>query len=147
LNPSLVYLTQTDTTVGFLSQADKKLSRAKQRDSKQKTLQVVDTLRTLKQFIRVPNLHKKTIRNAKNSTFIYPNQNAFRVVHHNSKHQNFLQKFNLMYSTSANKTKNSFNLEYALNNSDIIVYTKENFQEKKASSIYKISKNKKIKIR
>ena len=147
MNPSLVYLTQTDTTVGFLSQVDKKLSRAKQRDSKQKTLQVVDTLRTLKQFIRVPNLHKKTIRNAKNSTFIYPNKKAFRVVNHNSKHQNFLQKFNLMYSTSANKTKNSFNLEYALNNSDIVVYTKENFQEKKASSIYKINKNKKIKIR
>jgi len=147
LNSSLIYLTQTDTTVGFLSNDDKKLSGAKQRDNKQKILQVVSNYKSLNNLVRVPKKHKKFIRRAKTTTIIYPNKLAFRVVNSNSSHQKFLQKFNVMYSTSANKTKNTFNENYAINNSDIIVYTKENFVEKKASSIYKINKQKIKKIR
>lgn len=147
MNSSLVYLTQTDTTVGFLSQDDKKLCSAKQRDPNQKILQVVDKYRTLKKFVRVPQKHKKFVRRAKNTTIIYPNKLAFRVVDRNSQHQNFLQKFNVMYSTSANKTKNNFDVIYATQNSDILVYTKEEFKETKASSIYKINNQKKLKIR
>ncbi|MDC0932792.1 Sua5 YciO YrdC YwlC family protein [Arcobacteraceae bacterium] len=147
MNSSLIYLTQTDTTVGFLSSNDKKLSGAKQRDTKQKILQVVSDYKSLKKLVRVPNKHKKFIRRAKTATIIYPNKLAFRVVKNDSSHQNFLQKFNVMYSTSANKTKNKFSEKYAINNSDIIVYSKENFVEKQASSIYKVNKQKIKKIR
>ncbi|MGB5866241.1 MAG: Sua5 YciO YrdC YwlC family protein [Arcobacteraceae bacterium] len=147
MNSSLVYLTQTDTTVGFLSQDDKKLCSAKQRDPNQKILQVVDKYRTLKKFVRIPQKHKKFIRQAKTTTIIYPNKLAFRVVDIDSKHQNFLKKFHIMYSTSANKTKNNFEINYATLNSDVLVDTKEGFKEKQASSIYKINKVKKVKIR
>ena len=147
MNSSLIYLAQTDTTVGFLSSDDKKLCGAKQRDPKQKILQVVSCYKVLNQLVRVPQKHKKFIRRAKTTTIIYPNELAFRVINNNSKHQNFLQKFHLMYSTSANKTKNNFNEKYAIENSDVIVYTKDAFQENKASSIYKISKTKKRRIR
>jgi len=147
LNSSLVYLTQTDTTVGFLSQNDKKLSSAKQRDSKQKTLQVVNSYGTLNKFVRVPKKYKKLVRRAKTTTIIYPNKLAFRVVNKDSSHQNFLQKFQLMYSTSANKTKNDFDEKYAEKNSDIIVYTKNDFLEATASSIYKMNKTKLKRIR
>ena len=147
MNPSLIYLTQTDTTVGFLSNNDKKLASAKQRDSKQKILQVVTTNRKLKKLVRVPHKHKKFIRKSKLTTFIYPNNLAFRVINTESSHQNFLQKFDLMYSTSANKTKNSFDENYALDKCDIAVYSKELFQEKQASKIYKINKTKIKKIR
>jgi len=147
LNPSLLYLTQTDTTVGFLSQNDKKLCSAKQRDSNQKILQVVDSFRTLKSFIRVPHNHKKFIRRAKTTTIIYPNTTAFRVVSSHSKHQNFLQKFKVIYSTSANKTKNNFDLKYASEQSDILVYTQDGYKETTASSIYKVTKLKRVKIR
>ena len=147
MNSSLIYLTQTDTTVGFLSNNDKKLSGAKQRDSKQKTLQVVSNFKTLNKLVRVPKKFKKIIRRAKKSTIIYPNKMAFRVVSKNAAHQNFLKKFDLMFSTSANKTKNNFNEEFAIQNSDIVIYNKENFVEKKASSIYKINKQKIKKIR
>lgn len=140
-------MTQTDTTVGFLSSNDKKLCGAKQRDTKQKILQVLSNYKSLNKLVRVPNKHKKFVRRSKTTTIIYPNKLAFRVVKNNSSHQNFLQKFNVMYSTSANKTKNNFNEEYAINNSDIIVYSKEDFIEKKASSIYKINKQKIKKIR
>ena len=147
MNSSLVYLTQTDTTVGFLSQNDKKLSSAKQRDSKQKTLQVVNSYRTLNKFVRVPKKYTKLVRRAKTTTIIYPNKLAFRVVNKDSNHQNFLQKFQLMYSTSANKTKNDFDEKYAEKSSDIIVYTKNDFLEATASSIYKMNKTKIKRIR
>ncbi|MGB3751137.1 MAG: Sua5 YciO YrdC YwlC family protein [Arcobacteraceae bacterium] len=147
MNSSLIYLTQTDTTVGFLSNDDKKLASAKQRDAQQKTLQVVATYRNLKKQVRVPHKHKKFIRNAKTTTFIYPNSLAFRVIDKESSHQNFLQKFDLMYSTSANKTKNGFDENYALQKCDIAVYTKDQFVEKQASKIYKINKTKIKKIR
>ncbi len=147
LNSSLIYLTQTDTTVGFLSSDDKKLSSAKRRGLEQKTLQVVTNKKILNTLLRVPKKHRKFIRRSKNTTIIYPNKLAFRVVCGSSSHQNFLKKFDLMYSTSANKTKNNFNEEYAVKNSDIIVYTKESFMEKKASTIYKINKQKIKKIR
>ena len=41
----------------------------------------------------------------------------------------------------------NFNEEYAINNSNVIVYSIENFVEKQASSIYKINKQKIKKIR
>ena len=147
MNSSLIYLTQTDTTVGFLSSDDKKLASAKQRDAKQKILQVVTTFKNVKKQVRVPHRHKKFIRNANRTTFIYPNSLAFRVVNKESSHQNFLQKFDLMYSTSANKTKNRFDEKYALQKCDIAVYTKNQFVEKQASKIYKINRTKIKKIR
>jgi len=52
-----------------------------------------------------------------------------------------------MYSTSANETSKEFYETYAINNSDIVVFTKDNFEEKISSKIYKISKNKLVKIR
>lgn len=147
MNSSLTYLTQTDTTVGFLSSDDKRLCSAKQRDPNQKTLQVVNNYFTLQKYVRVPQKYKKFVRRAKTTTIIYPNKLAFRVVDTNSAHQNFLSKFNIMYSTSANKTQNRFDENYAVQNSDIIVYTKDGFSEKQASSIYKINNTKIKKIR
>jgi tRNA A37 threonylcarbamoyladenosine synthetase subunit TsaC/SUA5/YrdC len=59
MDASNVYLTQTDTTVGFLCNNDKKLSGIKKRPISQKILQVVDSFSTLKQKVRVPNQFKK----------------------------------------------------------------------------------------
>lgn len=143
---SLVYLTQTDTTVGFLSSDDKKLSLVKKRDLNKKTLQVVDSFQTLQKKIRIPKKFRKTVRNSVKTTFIYPNKEAFRVVNKNSDHSYFLNKFNSLYSTSANITQNSFDEKFALSSADIIVYNKE-FKESTPSFIYKLSKLRKKKIR
>lgn len=147
MDSTKVYLAQTDTTVGFLSSDDKKLSRIKQRSSSQKTLQVVDSLDTLKQNTRIPNRYKSKVRRAKKTTFIYPNGFGFRVVDKNSLHFNFIKKFKKMYSTSANITKQRFEEKFAIDNSDIIVYNTENFDEKVSSSIYKITNKRLKKIR
>jgi len=143
---SLVYLTQTDTTVGFLSSDDKKLSCIKQRDPNKKTLQVVDSFQTLQSCTRIPKRFRKEIRKSKKTTYIYPNKKAFRVVDKNSIHHQFIKKFSALYSTSANITANNFNEEFAINNADIIIYNGK-FQETTSSSIYLLTKNKKKRIR
>ena len=139
-----IYLTQTDTTVGFLSQNKEKLNKIKNRPLNQKVLREVDSLDTLKKFVRVPNKFKKYVRRAKKTTFIYPNGESFRVVK-DKKHLEFLKKFKWMYSTSANLTGKSFDEDWAKNIADIIVG--KDFFEGKPSTIYKLSKTKIKKVR
>ena len=101
----------------------------------------------MKNHTRIPNKYKKIIRKSKNTTFIYPNKNSYRVVSKDLLHHNFINKFDSMYSTSANETNKNFSDSYAISNSEIILFTKSDFEEKKSSSIYKVAKNNIIKLR
>ena len=147
MDKNLIYLTQTDTTVGFLSNDYKKLADIKKRPITQKILRVVDSFKTLKTHTRIPKKFKKQIRNSKNTTFIYPNKQSFRVVDNNSDHHKFIKKFKTLYSTSANKTGQNFNIEFALNSCDIEVLNKQEYSENNSSTILKISKSKLTKLR
>jgi tRNA A37 threonylcarbamoyladenosine synthetase subunit TsaC/SUA5/YrdC len=143
MNPNKIYLVQTDTTVGFLSQNREKLNKIKNRKIDKPVLREVDSFKTLKSFVRAPDKYKKMIRRAKKTTFIYPNGESFRVVKDNT-HLEFLKKFKWMYSTSANKTGERFDERWAKEKADIIVEDKRGFFEGEASKIYKIN-NKRIK--
>jgi tRNA A37 threonylcarbamoyladenosine synthetase subunit TsaC/SUA5/YrdC len=143
MNPNKIYLVQTDTTVGFLSQNREKLNKIKSRKLNKSVLREVDSFKTLKNFVRAPDKYKKMIRRAKKTTFIYPNGESFRVVKDNT-HLEFLKKFKWMYSTSANKTGERFDERWAREKADIIVEDKRGFFEGQASKIYKIN-NKRIK--
>jgi len=139
MDSSLVYLVQTDTTVGFSSSNDEKLSFIKQRANTQKILQTVDSFKILKQNTRIPNKYKRMVRNSKLSTFIYPNGNSYRVVSKNNIFHSFIKKFSISYSTSANMNKQKYDEKFAYDNADVIVLEKNGFSEVKASSIYKIN--------
>jgi tRNA A37 threonylcarbamoyladenosine synthetase subunit TsaC/SUA5/YrdC len=147
MNSSLVYLVQTDTTVGFSSSNDEKLSLVKQRPASQKILQTVDSFRTLNQNTRIPKKYRRMVRKSNKTTFIYPNGLSFRVVPKESNFYDFIHKFNILYSTSANKTGQKFEKNFAFSNSDILVFTKNNFFETSASKIIKITKTTKNTIR
>ncbi len=147
MDTNLIYLVQTDTTVGFSSANDEKLATVKRRPKSQKILQTLDSFTILKKFTRVPKNHRKRVRNSKKSTFIYPNMNSYRVVDRNDNFYSFIKKFKAHYSTSANHTKKSFEKDFALANSDVIVSSKEGFSEKVSSSIYLLKKSKIKKIR
>lgn len=147
MDSKLIYLVQTDTTVGFSSANDEKLSTVKRRPKLQKILQTVDSFKTLKENTRIPKIHRKKVRNSKKTTFIYPNQKSFRIIPKDNEFYPFIHKFKNLYSTSANHTKKSFEEDFALANSDVIVYTKEDFHEKNSSSIYKLNRKKLRKIR
>jgi len=145
MNQAKIYLAQTDTTVGFLSQNKEKLNIIKGRNLNQKILKEVDSLKTLKEFVRVPNRFKKQVRNAKKTTFIYKNGESFRVVK-DEKHLEFLKKFKWMYSTSANITGCKFDEKWAREVANIIVED-GGFFEGEASKIYKISRERIKRIR
>ncbi len=147
MNNNNIYLVQTDTTVGFLSSNDQKLADIKQRDTKQKTLQVVDSFKTLKKYTRIPQKLKRKVRYSKKTTFIYPNKSAFRVIDKDSYHHSFINKFKCLYSTSANITKQNFEEKFAFEYSDIILYNKHFFSQNQSSSIYKINNIKIKKLR
>lgn len=147
MDASKVYLTQTDTTVGFLCNDDKKLSGIKKRPTSQKILQVVDSLTTLKQKTRVPKKFKNSVRRAKKTTFIYPNGDSFRVVDSSCAHHAFIEKFSCLYSTSANLTKHKFDAQFAKAHADIIVEDKQGLFETQSSRILKISNTQRKKIR
>ncbi len=147
MNSSLVYLVQTDTTVGFSSSNDEKLSSIKQRIKSKKILQTLDSFLTLQNNIRVPKKFRKKVRNLKKTTCIYPSLQSFRVIDQESNYHIFIKKFNALYSTSANLSGNNFDFDFANSNSDIIVFSKDKFKETSSSSIYKINKKKIIKIR
>lgn len=142
-----IYLVQTDTTVGFLSSDDKKLSQIKQRPQTQKILQELDSFTSLKNHTRIPNKHKKLVRNSKLTTFIYPSGDSFRVVDKASKHHNFIEKFGSLYSTSANETTKSFDFDFAYNHSDIVIFSKNDFFETSGSIILKLTNFRRKKIR
>ena len=104
MDKNLVYLVQTDTTVGFSSSNDEKLSSIKQRPKSQKILQTLDSFKTLKSMARVPKNFRKRVRNSTKSTFIYPNLKSFRVIPKENSFYSFISKFKNSYSTSANLT-------------------------------------------
>ncbi len=146
MNPNLVYLVQTDTTVGFLSQNKKALAKAKKRDPKQPFLIATDSFAKQKQFVRTPVKFKKSVRRARKTTFLYPNRKAVRVVCEKN-HRSFLQRFGFMYSSSANASKHPFVLSYAVETADVIVEDARGFHEGAASSIYRLGKRTKKKLR
>jgi len=146
MNPRLIYLVQTDTTVGFLSQNSDKLSCIKQRDKNQLFLTCTDSLKTLEEFTRVPNKFKKQIRRSKTTTYIYPNNKAIRVIK-DEVHLIFLKKLSWTYSSSANLTKKTFKMDYAKQKADIIVEDSRGFFESKPSNLMKINNIKVQKLR
>lgn len=141
----MVFLTQTDTTVGFLSYDAKKLSSIKQRNENQKILQVLDSFDTLKSKTRIPKKYHHFVRKSTKTTFIYPNQESYRVVFEGLSHYNLISKVKNIYSTSANLTGCSFEKEWAIGACDIIVG--QELCELQGSKIYRITQKNKKRIR
>lgn len=138
MNSNLIYLVQTDTTVGFLSQDAKKINRLKKRDENQKLLKTIISFSQIEE--RVPSKFKNYVRRAKNTTFIIK-ENSYRKARGKS-HKRFIEKFKFMYSSSANETGKNFDEKVATELSDVIVYRKENFSENRPSKIVKLYKDK-----
>lgn len=146
MNPDVVYLAQTETTAGFLSQNAEALATIKNRPSGKSFLISVDSLQTLRSFTRVPKHHKNHIRRAKKTTFAYPCGLAIRVVK-DAEHLQFLQKLKWSYSTSSNPSGKCFDEAFAEEKADAILFTCKGFFESKPSSILRLGKVKMRKLR
>ncbi|MDR1912774.1 MAG: Sua5 YciO YrdC YwlC family protein [Helicobacteraceae bacterium] len=141
----LIYLAQTDTTAGFLSQDRAKLNAIKGREKDQKIIRAVKDLATLKSFVRVPSAHKVKVRRAKKTTFIYQNGEAIRVVF--GDHRSFFTRLSWAYSTSANRTKERFDEAWANDKADIIALDWRGLFESPPSKIFRLGKKRVRKVR
>ena len=141
-----VILTQTDTTVGFLSQNSQKLYEIKSRSNTKQFIKVYNNFKSfIKSGNRVPNSRKNLVRRSKKTTFIVKNK-AFRVADTTLNSQ-ILRDLTWSYSTSANKSKESFNREFCETKADIIIEDNNGLIESSSSSLIKINKAKRRKIR
>ena len=114
-----VFLTQTDTTIGFVSQNADKLTQIKQRPPHKHYIKALPSLNTLKSFTRVPDMHKNRIRRAKKTTFIMPNRHSYRVVQ-DKHHLLLLKRLGWAYTTSANLSSEAYDENFAKKNADIV---------------------------
>lgn len=130
-----VFLTQTDTTIGFVSQNAEKLTSIKQRPPHKHYIKAVNSLATLKTFTRVPSSHKNTLRRAKKTTFILPNGHSYRVVY-DKHHLLLLNRLTWAYTTSANLSGESYDENFARKHADVVIEPLT--QNTEASSIYRL---------
>ena len=137
-----VFLTNTDTTIGFISKSSKALDTAKNRASNKKYIEALPCFKSLTK--RVPKKYRKFIRNSSKSTFIISKNYSFRVIK-DSRHNLLLKRLKKAYSSSANASNQEYDYDYAYRNANIIVYPLKN--QTQPSKIYKLGKAQLIKIR
>ena len=134
---NLVFLTQTDTTIGFVSQNADKLTQIKQRPPHKHYIKAVNSLQTLQTFTRVPNKHKNRVRRAKKTTFVMPNGHSYRVVK-DKHHLLLLNRLTWAYTTSANLSNQVYDETFAKEVADVIIKPLNTSEE--ASAIVKLGK-------
>jgi len=132
-----VFLTQTDTTIGFISQNAEKLTQIKQRPPHKHYIKALPSLKVLKSFTRVPDMHKNRVRRAKKTTFIMPNGHSYRVVK-DRHHLLLLNRLGWAYTTSANLSNEAYDEDFAKKSADIVITPLR--QKSSASNIYKLGK-------
>lgn len=140
----MIFLAQSDTTVGFLSKDDKAINRIKKRPLHQKVLK---TITHLSHIPRVPRAFRHTVRLANKATFVLASGQAFRRVLSNNLHYRFLNQAGAMYSSSANQTGKSFDMKYALMYADVVIVDRRGLYESTSSTLYKLKHNKKRRLR
>jgi len=140
-----VYLVQTDTTVGFLSQSSDRLCTVKGRPSGKPFLKAISRFDRLHSVGRVPRRFRSYLRRSKKSSFILPNGQSFRKV--SGSHQRFIERFGWMFTTSANRHGAKFDMEFAKSVCDVVVESDKKLFESEPSSIWRLCKSRKVRIR
>ncbi len=138
-----VILTQTDTTVGFVSQNYTKLSEIKSRPTSKPFIKVYNSFKTCES--RIPHSKKSFVRRSTKTTFIIKNR-AFRISP-NIKNSQILRNLEWHYSTSANEANKSYNREFCESKADIIIEDKNGLSELSSSSLIKLNNHKMRKLR
>jgi len=131
-----VFLTQTDTTIGFVSQNADRLTAIKQRPPYKHYIKAVNSLKTLKNFVRIPSAHKKRVRRASKTTFILPNGHSYRLIR-DRQHLLLLDRLTWAYTTSANLSGHHYDEAFAKNAADVIIAPLHHTSE--ASRIYRLN--------
>ena len=139
----MIILTQTDTTVGFLSQNERELQTLKSRSSTKPFIKVYKNFKSLS--LRIPQNKKNMLRRSKKTTFIVKNT-AFRITQ-DSVNSQILRDMSWSYSTSANQSGKNYERDFCIKKADIIIEDKNGLHEGVSSSLLKINAKKVRKLR
>lgn len=139
-----VFFTQTDTTLGFISQNQHQLNCIKKRPPNKHYIKAVNSLKTLQNFVRVPSKHKNHLRRATKSTFVFPNGDSYRLIK-DKHHLLLLNRLTWAYTTSANLSGYDVDEAFAKEHADITIEPLN--QNKQASKIFKLNNAIKKRIR
>ena len=140
----LVFLSATDTTIGFVSQNRKILNRIKARPSSKPYIVALPSFSILKERIRVPRVHRKRVRSAVRQSFIFPNGTSFRIIR-DARHLLLLKRLGWAYSTSANPAGKPYDPDFADAAADIVVEPLNS--PRSPSKIFRLGKRKIRRIR
>ena len=144
MNRDIVILSETDTTVGFLSQNAYLIDKIKGRPSGKRYITALASLSSLKSRCRVPEKFRKYVRRANKTTFIFPNGESYRVVK-DKRHLLLIERYGRLHTTSANISGKEIDLEFAKEKADIIIYPLKNHG--RSSTIIKLGRKRKKRIR
>lgn len=134
----MLYLAQTDTTAGFLAHNPDTIARAKNRETNKPFVWTTARLSNLREVVRVPKKFATRVRKSRRCTFIIRNR-AVRLVA-DCPHAGFLQRFDGLFSSSANKSGERFCMDFALRSARICVFERENpLCERTPSKIYRLN--------
>ena len=116
----LLFLTDTDTTVGFLSRDPEPLDRAKRRHGKKHYITALPSLRSLRDRARVPRPYRLRLRRSRKESYILPSGRSYRIVR-DSRHLLLLKRLGWAYTSSANLSGAAYDEEYARRMADVVV--------------------------
>lgn len=134
----MLYLAQTDTTAGFLAHNPDTIAHAKNRETNKPFVWTTARLSNLREVVRVPKKFAIRVRKSRRCTFIVHNR-AVRLVA-DCPHAGFLERFDGLFSSSANKSGESFCADFALRTAKICVFERDNpLCERAASRIYRLN--------
>ena len=141
-----VFLTPTDTTMGFVSQSATRIDTLKHRPSGKYYILALPTLDSLKTTARVPQKYKNHLRRGVKTTFILPNTHSYRIVK-GTIHTHLLEQIGWVYTSSANLSGAGYDEKFAKNKADIIVASPILTTQNAPSKILKINNRQVRRIR
>jgi tRNA A37 threonylcarbamoyladenosine synthetase subunit TsaC/SUA5/YrdC len=147
METGLIYLAQTDTTVGLLSQSAERLARAKGRAPNQPFLKALPSWAAMEmeKVGRVPAAHRRFVRRAVKQSFVLPNGASFRVVE--GGHRDMVARFGWLYTTSANRHRQPFEQQVAMEMADVWVEGPEGLHAAAPSVIWRLGRTTRKRLR
>lgn len=133
-----VYLTQTDTTIGFVSQDPDRLTEIKQRPPCKHYIRVIPSLKNLKSYSRVPQRYKNHIRRSKLSTFVLPNGDSYRIIR-DREHLKLIDRLGWAYTTSANLSGGEYDVDFAKDAADVVIGSTALYPTSSTSKLFQIN--------
>ena len=116
----LLFLTDTDTTVGFLSKDPQRLDRAKKRPASKHYITALPSLRQLTANARIPKKFRHRIRRSRQESYILPSGHSYRIVY-DRRHLLLLERLEWTYTSSANLSEAPYDEAYAREAADVTV--------------------------